>query len=245
MTVTTKTLSLCPGCDKGFYPTDLVAPKNCFHASCLKCMTEWLKKKDTCPICRGEVKKIEDCKSVQTYFEIFAYHVLQQNPDPRINEIVTHVQTNEVPVECPNCIDVEFPAIYYHDQTRRFWHEKCLNDQASSTTSETTDEPAQPLSATLQPLYPRHIVEVAQTLEAPPSPKKAPLLRMPFFDKRPYLRAVLIAVAIVSVLALVINKLGFRNQHPVLFVLGLPALAIAKLLYLLASGLKTAMTEVH
>ncbi|HNA61655.1 MAG TPA: hypothetical protein PKW79_01060 [Rhabdochlamydiaceae bacterium] len=202
----------CKTCEQGFFP-GLTTPKNCFHIFCKACIDSILQQPQAqhkCPLCRANILNAKDTSQLPTYFKIFASYILKK--DPRIEGIMKRTDPQEV--NCSVCMHKEalFQPIFFH--AGRFWHAECVPEEVDVTTATG--------------YFPSQIVEIARTLDPPPS-----------------LKPVLAFALVLSLFAYIASRMSFERENPVLFALGFPFYLLSKILYLGASALKSALSEVQ
>lgn len=219
----------CKTCDQGFFP-GLTTPKNCYHIFCDACIVNVSRQPTVqrkCPLCRENILDATDTSQLPTYFKTFAFYILKK--DPRIDGIMKRTDPEEVSHDCSVCMEKEalFQPIFFHAD--RFWHAGCVPEEVDVTTATG--------------YFPSQIVEIARTLDPPPSPTKR--CDKPFFEKRPYLKPVLAFALVLSLFAYIASRMSFGRENRVLFALGFPFYLLSRILYLGASALKSALSEVQ
>jgi hypothetical protein len=225
-----KEIMSCQECNEGFF-TQLTTPKNCSHIFCDTCIVKVSKQPKAenrnCPLCRAVILDPSDTTQLPTYFKTFAFYLLKS--DPRIDGIMKRTNLEEISHDCSVCMEREgvFQPIFFH--SGRFWHAECLPAEVD-VTSET-------------PYFPSQIVEIARTLDPPPSPTKR--CNKSFLEKRPYFKPILAFALVLSLFAFIASRMSFGRENRVLFALGFPFYLLSKILYLGASALKSALSEVQ
>lgn len=70
-------LVLCPICMQPIYKCVALMP--CFHNFCTACCSDWMRRKDECPVCRGTVAAVMKNHPMEAVIEAY----LEANPDRR------------------------------------------------------------------------------------------------------------------------------------------------------------------
>ncbi len=157
----------CPSCSKTLFQNcaaikayDPNQEKKCIastcnHVFCPKCLKEWLKKENSCPMCRFVVKvdpSSTQWRSLEIYLYVLSHH-LQTLSRPEIEQSLENKAAfNKRISSLPVCsIDLqEQPEIIY--KSNRFYHGNCMPADSNET---------------IGPLFPEDIVQIAKKYPLP------------------------------------------------------------------------------